>query len=194
MKKIFMLLVFLGFYFFSSSQIIKSATERIKNRVETKVNNKVDAKVNEKIDQAVDTTIGKVEKIITDITTGSVDSISKINDKMIRNWRDKLLNEGQWDTDKIGIDLNTGSFTSESMNLIQEMALLLYEKSEIKLKIIGLAANTPADLELAQSLSASIRSTLTNQYSIEPERLINEFKIEPKNNGEKPRVRFIKLK
>jgi hypothetical protein len=201
MKKIFFLLVFSGSYLFSQSQIIKSVTDKIKNRVETKVNNKVETTINEKIDKAVDSTFSKTGQLITDIVTASPDSLKTMAPEALQNWRSKFVNEGEWSTEAIKFDPVTSGFTPESQAILKDMAALLNENSNLKMNIIVLAekAGDQTELERSDSLANSIKLSLVNQFGIDPGRMTAEGKIETginenlqtKNVNRK--VRFVKL-
>lgn len=201
MKKMFLLTVFICACILSNGQIIKSVTQKIKNRVETKVNNAVDAKANEKIDQVVDTTLNKAEKLLTDITTAGPDTTKTINSITPPSWKNKFLKEGQWNTDEIAFDATTASFKPESMGPIKEIATLMNENPGLKMKIIALGetGGDQAEFESCYSLASMIKLTLTNQFGIDQGRMVAEGKLEGQKNVTSPakaanrKVRLIKL-
>ncbi len=204
MKKMFFLFVYGSFSIYTSGQIIKTVTDRIKNKIETKVNEKIETRVNQEIDKVLDSTSSKTEKLISNITTIIPDTIRKVINNTGELWRGKFLSEGHRITEEILFDVNTAAIDPGSNNLLKEIALLMKENPELKIKIIGLSepGSDQTDLENSESMANVIKSVLTNQYGIEADRMKVEGKVEtetegkndtPQNKPGKRKVKFIKI-
>lgn len=119
--------------------------------------------------------------------------------------RNKLLNEGKFTT--TGINFNTGSaeIKPESHGVIKEIATVLQENPEVKIRITGHTDNT-GDIDKNQVLSekraASVKEYLTAVFNIQASRIETSGKgqSEPVGNNntsegkaQNRRVEFIKL-
>src|SRR5690606_4633953 len=117
----------------------------------------------------------------------------------------KLLNEGKFTT--TGINFNTGSaeIKPESHGVIKEIATVLQENPEVKIRITGHTDNT-GDIDKNQVLSekraASVKEYLTAVFNIQASRIETSGKgqSEPVGNNntsegkaQNRRVEFIKL-
>ena len=119
--------------------------------------------------------------------------------------RNKLITEGKFVTRGILFDVNSDKIKPESYGVLRDIAAVLNENPEVKVKIIG---HTDADgkdadnLLLSQQRSASVKNVLTGEFKIDASRMQTDGKGETqpadKNDSAEGkannrRVEFIKL-
>ena len=119
--------------------------------------------------------------------------------------RHKLLEEGKFSTTGILFDLNSATVKPESNSILREIAGVLKEHADVKVKVVGHTSNDgddAANLELSKQRSAAIVQILVKEYGIESNRLQSEGKGETQPLGDNKtkegraqnrRVEFIKL-
>ena len=119
--------------------------------------------------------------------------------------RNKILNENKWVTHGILFDVNSANIKPESYGTLKEMANVLKEYSDLKVKIVG---HTDADgkdadnLDLSKRRAASVKESLAKEFGIDESRMETDGKgeSEPIDKNDTPagkannrRVEFIKL-
>lgn len=119
--------------------------------------------------------------------------------------RNKLLTQNKWVTHGILFDVNSANIKPESYGTLKEMANVLKENPDLKVKIIG---HTDADgkdadnLDLSKRRAAYVKSTLVKEFGIDESRMQTDGKgeSEPIDKNDNPagkannrRVEFIKL-
>ena len=119
--------------------------------------------------------------------------------------RKKMLEQNKWVTHGILFDVNSANIKPESYGTLKEMANVLKEYTDLKVKIVG---HTDADgkdadnLDLSKRRAASVKVALAKEFSIDESRMETDGKgeTEPIDKNDKPagkannrRVEFIKL-
>jgi OmpA-OmpF porin, OOP family len=119
--------------------------------------------------------------------------------------RNKLLTEGKWVTHGILFDVNSANIKAESYGTIKEIANVLKENVDVKVKIIG---HTDADgddksnMELSKRRAAAVKEFLAKEFSIDESRMetdgMGESKPVDKNStpegkANNRRVEFVKI-
>lgn len=119
--------------------------------------------------------------------------------------RNKLLTEGKLITHGITFDSGSDKIKPESYGTLKEIAGVLKENSDLKVKIIGHTdsdGGDAANLELSKKRSAAVKNTLTQEFGIEASRMETDGKGEsepvsenstPSGKANNRRVEFIKL-
>jgi len=119
--------------------------------------------------------------------------------------RSKLITEGKWSTTGILFDVNSDKIKPTSYGTLKEIATILTENADVKVKIIG---HTDADgddaknLDLSKRRAAAVKTALSKEFNIDASRLdtdgMGETKPVADNNtsegkAQNRRVEFIKL-
>ena len=119
--------------------------------------------------------------------------------------RNKFLTQNKWVTHGILFDVNSANIKPESYGTLKEMANVLKENPDLKVKIIG---HTDADgkdadnLDLSKRRAASVKTALAKEFAIDESRMETDGKgeSEPIDKNDTPagkannrRVEFIKL-
>jgi OOP family OmpA-OmpF porin len=119
--------------------------------------------------------------------------------------RNKLLTEGKWVTHGILFDVNSATIKAESYGTLKEIAGVLKENADVKVKIVG---HTDADgddksnMDLSKRRAASVKETLAKEFSIEDARMETDGMGEskpidknttPEGKANNRRVEFLKL-
>jgi outer membrane protein OmpA-like peptidoglycan-associated protein len=119
--------------------------------------------------------------------------------------RNKLLTEGKWVTHGILFDVNSATIKPESYGSLKEIANVLKENAEVRIRIIG---HTDADgdeaknLDLSKRRAASVKEVLVKEFLIEESRMETEGMGEtnpvdanttPEGKANNRRVEFVKL-
>ncbi len=119
--------------------------------------------------------------------------------------RNKLLTQNKWVTHGILFDVNSAAIKPESYGTLKEIANVLKENADLKVKIVGHTDSDGADaanLDLSKKRAASVKTTLAKEFGIEESRMETDGKGESvpldKNNtpaakANNRRVEFIKL-
>lgn len=119
--------------------------------------------------------------------------------------RNKLMTEGKLVTYGIYFDVNKDVVKPESYGTLKEIAAILNEVPDVKVKIVGHTDSDGADaanLDLSKRRAASVRSELAKSFGVNAERLITDGMGEsqpvapndtPANKAMNRRVEFIKL-
>ena len=123
----------------------------------------------------------------------------------IPDTRNKILTQNKWVTHGILFDVNSATIKPESYGTLKEMATVMNEYADLKVKIVG---HTDADgkdadnLELSKKRAASVKESLTKEFGIDESRMQTDGKgeSEPIDNNTTPagkannrRVEFIKI-
>ncbi len=119
--------------------------------------------------------------------------------------RNKLLTEGKLVTYGIYFDVNKDVVKAESYGTLKEIASILNEVPNVKVKIVGHTDSDGADaanLDLSKRRAASVKAELIKSYGVKGDRLITDGAGEtipvapndtPSNKALNRRVEFIKL-
>lgn len=119
--------------------------------------------------------------------------------------RHKLIDEGKFSTTGILFDLQSAVVRPESHGVINEIAGLLKETADLKIKIVGHTSsdgNAAANLELSKQRAAAVKEILVKEYRIDAARIETEGKGQSQpvadnktkeGKAQNRRVEFIKL-
>jgi len=119
--------------------------------------------------------------------------------------RSKLLTEGKLVSYGIYFDVNKDIVKPESYGALNDIAKVLKENPDVRVKIVGYTDSDGADaanLDLSKRRAASVRNELVKSFGIEGSRLESDGKGEaspvapndtPSNKALNRRVEFIKL-
>ena len=143
-------------------------------------------------------------KLYRGVSSGSYISNIKITTAS-PDMRNKLLAEGKLVTYGIYFDVNKDVVKPESYGTLKEIATILNEVPDVKVKIIGHTDSDGADaanLELSKRRCASVKSELSKSFNVNADRLVTDGMGEnqpiapndcPSNKALNRRVEFIKL-
>lgn len=118
--------------------------------------------------------------------------------------RNKLMTEGKLVTYGIYFDVNKDVVKPESYGTLKEIAAILNEVPDVKVKIVGHTDADGADaanLDLSKRRAASVKNELANTFNVNADRLVTEGMGEsqavapndtPANKALNRRVEFIK--
>jgi OmpA-OmpF porin, OOP family len=119
--------------------------------------------------------------------------------------RNKMLTQNKWVTHGILFDVNSANIKPESYGTLKEMANVLKEYADLKVKIVG---HTDADgkdadnLDLSKRRAAAVKESLSKEFGIDASRMETDGKgeSEPIDKNDTPagkannrRVEFIKM-
>jgi outer membrane protein OmpA-like peptidoglycan-associated protein len=119
--------------------------------------------------------------------------------------RHKLIEVGKFSTTGIKFDSGSDKLKPESYGILKEIATVLKENPEVKIKIIG---HTDSDgkpemnLELSKKRAISVKNALVKEFGIDEKRMETDGKgqTEPVDSNDTPagkannrRVEFVKL-
>ena len=119
--------------------------------------------------------------------------------------RNKLLTEGKLVTYGIYFDVNKDVVKPESYGTLKEIAAILNEAPDVKVKIVGHTDSDGADdanLDLSRRRSAAVKAELAKQFNVNADRLTTDGmgktqpiapNDSPSNKALNRRVEFIKL-
>jgi OOP family OmpA-OmpF porin len=125
--------------------------------------------------------------------------------KGVPDTRHKLIDEGKFSTTGILFDVNSDVIRPESFGVLKDIAGVLKDNADIKVKIIGHTDNDGEDqknLELSKKRSAAVAKALQENFGIDAARLQTDGKGETVPVGDNKtkegkalnrRVEFIKL-
>jgi flagellar motor protein MotB len=119
--------------------------------------------------------------------------------------RNKILTQNKWVTHGILFDVNSATIKPESYGTLKEMANVLKENADLKVKIVGHTdsdGENGANLDLSKRRAASVKTMLAKEFAIDESRMQTDGKgeSEPIDKNDTPagkannrRVEFIKL-
>ncbi len=119
--------------------------------------------------------------------------------------RKKILEQNKWVTHGILFDVNSATIKPESYGTLKEMADVLKEYSDLKVKIVGHTdadGKDDANLDLSKRRAASVKAALAKEFGIDESRMETDGKgeSEPIDKNDTPagkannrRVEFIKI-
>ncbi len=119
--------------------------------------------------------------------------------------RNKMLTQNKWVTHGILFDVNSANIKPESYGTLKEMANVLKEYADMKVKIVGHTdgdGNDASNLDLSKRRAASVKDALAKEFGIDESRMETDGKgeSEPIDKNDNPackannrRVEFIKL-
>jgi outer membrane protein OmpA-like peptidoglycan-associated protein len=119
--------------------------------------------------------------------------------------RSKLITEGKFVTRGITFDVGSATIKAESYPVIKDIAGVLAENPEVKIKIIGHTdsdGNPASNLELSKKRAAAVAESLQREFSIPSNRIITDGKGDtepsepnttPQGKANNRRVEFVKL-
>jgi len=123
----------------------------------------------------------------------------------IPDTRKKILEQNKWVTHGILFDVNSATIKPESYGTLKEMATVMNEYADLKVKIVGHTdadGNDASNLELSKKRAASVKETLAKEFGIDASRMETDGKgeSEPIDKNDTPagkannrRVEFIKI-
>jgi len=123
----------------------------------------------------------------------------------IPDTRNKILTQNKWVTHGILFDVNSATIKPESYGTLKEMANVLNEYGDLKVKIVGHTdadGKDDANLDLSKRRAASVKESLVKEFGIVESRMETDGKGEgdPIDNNTTPagkannrRVEFIKI-
>jgi OmpA-OmpF porin, OOP family len=119
--------------------------------------------------------------------------------------RNKILKENKWVTHGILFDVNSATIKPESYGSLKEMADIMKEFTDLKVKIIGHTdadGSDAANLDLSKRRAVSVKDMLSKEFGIDASRMETDGKgeSEPIDKNDNPagkannrRVEFIKI-
>ncbi|HEX6848677.1 MAG TPA: OmpA family protein, partial [Chitinophagaceae bacterium] len=119
--------------------------------------------------------------------------------------RKKILEQNKWVTHGILFDVNSATIKPESYGTLKEMANVLKEYADLKVKIVGHTdadGKDDANLDLSKRRAASVKNSLAKEFGIDESRMETDGKgeSEPMDKNDTPagkannrRVEFIKI-
>lgn len=119
--------------------------------------------------------------------------------------RNKLLTQNKWVTHGILFDVNSDKIKPESYGTLKEIASVLKENPDLKVKIVGHTdadGNDAANLDLSKRRAVSVKAVLAKEFGIDESRMQTDGKgeTEPIDKNDNPagkannrRVEFIKI-
>lgn len=119
--------------------------------------------------------------------------------------RKKILEQNKWVTHGILFDVNSANIKPESYGTLKEMANVLKEFADLKVKIVGHTdadGNDASNLDLSKRRAASVKTALAKEFGIDESRMETDGKgeSEPIDKNDTPagkannrRVEFIKI-
>jgi outer membrane protein OmpA-like peptidoglycan-associated protein len=119
--------------------------------------------------------------------------------------RHKLMEEGSFSTTGIMFNVNSAVIQESSFGIVKEIATVLNDNPDIKIKVIGHTdsdGDDAANMELSKKRAAAVKALLASEYKIDASRIETEGKGESKpvaDNKTKEgkmqnrRVEFVKL-
>lgn len=123
----------------------------------------------------------------------------------IPDTRNKILTQNKWVTHGILFDVNSANIKPESYGTLKEMANVLNEYADLKVKIVGHTdadGKDDANLELSKRRAASVKTALAKEFGIDESRMETDGKGEgepidkndtPAGKANNRRVEFIKI-
>jgi len=118
--------------------------------------------------------------------------------------RNKILTEGKWVSHGILFDVNSDRIKLESYGSLKEIAGVLTENKDLKVQIVGHTdsdGDDAANLDLSKRRAASVKASLTREFSIDAGRMDTDGKGEsqpvdsnttPAGKANNRRVEFIR--
>ena len=119
--------------------------------------------------------------------------------------RKKILEQNKWVTHGILFDVNSATIKPESYGTLKEMANVLKEYADLKVKIVGHTdadGNDASNLDLSKRRAAEVKDMLAKEFGIDASRMETDGKgeSEPIDKNDTPigkannrRVEFIKI-
>jgi outer membrane protein OmpA-like peptidoglycan-associated protein len=119
--------------------------------------------------------------------------------------RKKILEQNKWVTHGILFDVNSDKIKPESYGTLKEMANVLKEYGDLKVKIVGHTdadGNDASNLDLSKRRAASVKAALAKEFDVDESRMETDGKgeSEPIDKNDTPagkannrRVEFIKM-
>lgn len=101
--------------------------------------------------------------------------------KGLPDTRHKLMVEGKFSTTAILFDINSATIKPESAGVLKEIAVILNENKEVKIKIIGHTdsdGDNATNLILSKKRAAAIKDALVKIYEVSDARIETEGKGE----------------
>jgi outer membrane protein OmpA-like peptidoglycan-associated protein len=119
--------------------------------------------------------------------------------------RNKFITQGKWVTHGILFDVNSANIKPESYGTLKEIANVLKENPDIKVKIVGHTdadGKDEANLDLSKRRAAAVKEALAKEFGIDESRMETDGKGEsepidkhddPAGKANNRRVEFIKI-
>ena len=118
--------------------------------------------------------------------------------------RNKLLTEGKFSTTGILFDVNSASIKPESYGTLKEIAEVLKDNPNVKVKIVGHTdsdGNPDYNLKLSKQRADAVKDALTTDFGLEASRMTTDGKgasqpiadnKTPEGKAQNRRVEFVK--
>jgi OmpA-OmpF porin, OOP family len=119
--------------------------------------------------------------------------------------RKKILEQNKWVTHGILFDVNSDKIKPESYGTLKEMATVLKENPDLKVKIVGHTdadGSDAANLDLSKKRAAAVKESLAKEFGIDESRMETDGKGESEpidtdttsaGKANNRRVEFIKI-
>ena len=119
--------------------------------------------------------------------------------------RNKLMTEGKFSTTGILFDVNSANIKAESYGTLKQIAQVLQDNAEVKIKIIGHTdsdGDDAANLSLSKQRADAVKASLTKEFGIDESRMQSDGKGETQpaapnttleGKAQNRRVEFIKI-
>jgi OOP family OmpA-OmpF porin len=107
--------------------------------------------------------------------------------KGLPDTRHKLIDEGKFSTTAILFDVNAASLKPASYGIIKEVAGILKEHNNLRIKITGYTdsdGNDKDNLLLSQQRAAAVKTALVSEYGIDESRMETDGKGESESVGD----------
>jgi len=95
--------------------------------------------------------------------------------------RNRLVTEGKYVTRRILFDINSDKIKGESYGVLKDIATVLKENADLKVKIIGHTdsdGDDKSNLDLSKRRAESVKTTLTKEFGIDAARMQTDGKGE----------------
>jgi OmpA-OmpF porin, OOP family len=119
--------------------------------------------------------------------------------------RSKLITEGKWSTTGILFDPNSDKIKAFSYGTLKEIAKVLSENADVKVKVIGHTDSDGDDarnMELSKKRAAAVKEALAKEFNVDASRMVTDGVGETKpvadnktseGKAQNRRVEFVKL-
>lgn len=194
-KQLSFLLLFACCFQLSNAQLFKSLRSKAKEKIKAKANEKID----QTLDKGVNKTSEKIDTAINSLVKG------KGQDKNVESGPIQLVQQGKFVTSQIKFDDGSDQLKEESFALLSEIAELMNQHPEMKVKIIchtDADGDGEANLNLSIARAAFVKTHLTTVHSIDEAKLETEglgggFPVNKDSSEEEKaknyRVEFVKI-
>jgi outer membrane protein OmpA-like peptidoglycan-associated protein len=146
----------------AEGQVLKSIQNKAKEKAKTKANEKIDKTLDKGVEKASDAIDTTVKKIVTG------------KDNNPSSGPNQLAIQGKFVTTEILFDNNSDQVKGESFMLLKEVADVLKENPDMRVKIVchtDTDGDPATNLKLTKARAASVKSTLVKIFGVDESRL-----------------------